>query len=345
MTTTRTSSSDNGTTRTSQTWASASTPSAQDRIEQYNNRPARVKPAKDPIFVALAWRSYHIPSFNWCEDWFQYFANNHPLLGICCHHPRHPIRTPMRLLNLLASVVFGLLLTNMIWLFFVLNKDHDADTQLITISLGDSENGLNTTRLEAVNDGSNEIAITEGMVMLWTLGGGIHALFDNTVWYLSACVCCLPCHSQESLERFQKYGTIFMVFAFLCIGAIASFCVVLRASLSDDDEEEVEELQSAGISDDQIDLLGFSDKSSFDFLLSYSVELALALFIYYPIVGTILFSGILGCGKVPILGGRPYEVLQEKKQIERKRRREARRRRPGEWTDHSSSSNGVNNNV
>lgn len=327
-----------GTTKTQQSSTSAST--ANERITQYNKRPERVKPAKDPIFTALAWRSYHIPSFNWCEDWFQYFANNHPLLGICCHHPRHPIRTPMRLLNLFASVVFGLLLTNLIWLFFVLNEDHDADHALVTISLGDPENGgLNTTRLEAVNDGSNEIEITEGMVLLWTLGGGLHAVFDNTVWYLSACVCCLPCHSQESLERFQRYGTIFMVFAALCIGAVASFCVVLRASLSEREDSDVEELQSAGLSDDQVDLLGFSDKSSFDFLLSYGVELALALLIYYPVVGTILFSGVLGCGRVPILGGRPYEeVLQEKKRIARKRRRQERRG-GGNHTDHSSSHN------
>ena len=248
----------------------------------------------------------------------------------------------MRLLNLFASIVFGLLLTNMIWLFFVLSDDYDPDHAILTISLGDPVNsGTNTTLLESINEGGGEIAITEGMVMLWTLGGGLHALFDNTVWYLSACVCCLPCHSQESLERFQKYGTIFMVFAVLCIGAVASFIVVLRASLEDADEDQVEQFDSAGISDDQVDLFGFSDKSSFDFLLSYGVELALAFFIYFPIVGTVLFSGVLGCGKVPILGGRPYEVMVDKKRIERKRRR-AERRGQLEGTEHSSSSVPVN---
>lgn len=277
----------------------------------------------------------------------RYFANNHPLFGICCHHPRHPIGTPMRLLNLIASIFFGLLLTNMIWLFFVFNDDHDSEHAVVTISLGDTVNGAtNTTRLDSISEDSNEIAITEGMVMLWTLGGGLHALFDNTVWYLSACVCCLPCHSQESLERFQKYGTIFMVFAALGIGAVASFVVVLRASLEDGGEEDekgnVGEIGSAGLSDDHVDIFGFSDKSSFDFLLSYSVELALALLIYYPLVGTILFSGILGCGKVPILGGRPYEVMVEKKRLERRRRRAARRGQFVEGTENSSGSVPVN---
>ena len=268
----------------------------------------------------------------------RYFANNHPLLGICCHHPRHPIRTPMRLLNLFASVVFGLLLTNMIWLFFVLSDEYESEHAVLTISLGGSvDYATNTTRFDSIPDKDSEIAITEGMIMLWTLGGGLHALFDNTVWYLSACVCCLPCHSQESLERFQKYGTIFMVFAVLGISAVASFVVVLRASLDDGDEQQTEPIGSAGITDDKVDLFGYQDKSSFKFLLSYGVELGLALFIYYPVVGTVLFSGVLGCGKVPVLGGRPYEVMMEKKRIERKRRR-AERRGHTEDTKRSSSS-------
>lgn len=326
--------------KTERTWTTTST-TAHERIEQYNKRPEKIKPAKDPIFTALAYRSYHIPTYGWCEDWLQYFANNHPLFGICCHHPRHPIGTPMRLVNLLASILFGLLVTNVIWLFFVLNEEHDADNALVTIAVGGQ--ALNSTRLESVNEGSNQIQITEGVVMLWTLGGGLHAVFDNTVWYLSACVCCLPCHSEESLERFQKYGSTFMIFAVLCIGAVASFCVVLRASLEDDYEEENGNttIASAGLSDDQVDLLGFSDKSSFDFLLSYAIELALALFIYFPIVGTILFSGFLGCGKVPLLGGRPYEYAQEQRRIERKQRRAARREQ-GDLTENSSSSTPCN---
>ena len=321
-------------------WALNEDVTAHERIEQYNHRPKPVKPAKDPVFTALAWRAYHIPGYSWGEDLRQYFANNHPLLGICCHHPKHPIRTPMRLLNLFASVVFGLLLTNIIWLFFVLNDERDAENAVLTISLGDSQReGLNTTNTVPSSFKNDEIAITEGMVVLWTFGSAGHALFDNTVWYLSACLCCLPCHSQESLERFQKYGAIFMVFIAISVGAVASFVVVLRASL-EDERDNVAELESAGISDDQVELLHFSDKSSFDFLLSYAIELALALVVYYPLVGTVLFSGILGCGKVPILGGRPFEVAQEsKKHLGAKRGRDSERGTPmSDFTDRTSSS-------
>ena len=59
-----------GTQATGRTWTTAAS-SAQERIEQYNEKPEKIKPAKDPIFTALAWRSYHIPSYGWCEDWFQ----------------------------------------------------------------------------------------------------------------------------------------------------------------------------------------------------------------------------------------------------------------------------------
>ena len=51
----------------------------------------------------------------------------------------------------------------------------------------------------------------------------------------------------------------------------------------------------------------------FTFFVKYAVELFLAWFLYFPIFGTVMFSGILGCGgRLPILGGRP----RDKKLIE-----------------------------
>ena len=57
--------------------------------------------------------------------------------------------------------------------------------------------------------------------------------------------------------------------------------------------------------------------SIYKYLISYATELVLALFVYYPLIGTVLFTGILGCGNVPILGGRPYEVKMEAKRIQK----------------------------
>jgi len=48
--------------------------------------------------------------------------------------------------------------------------------------------------------------------------------------------------------------------------------------------------------------------NDFEFLLAYMVEMALSYFLYYPVIGTILFSGILSCGHGSLLGGRPYEI-------------------------------------
>jgi hypothetical protein len=73
------------------------------------------------------------------------------------------------------------------------------------------------------------------------------------------------------------------------------------------------DLDSAGINDDNIKLGQTDDASAYEFLLGYVVELVLALIVYYPLLGTILFSGVLVCGKIPVLGGRPYEVLVQKR--------------------------------
>eukprot|EP00797_Seminavis_robusta_P003980 Sro1257_g256740.2 (173) ;mRNA; r:17871-18389 len=52
------------------------------------------------------------------------------------------------------------------------------------------------------------------------------------------------------------------------------------------------------------------DFADYKFVVSYFVELVLSYLIYYPIAGTILFSGVLSCGKWQVTGGRPYELQQ-----------------------------------
>mmetsp|Transcript_19526 Transcript_19526/g.25240 ORF Transcript_19526/g.25240 Transcript_19526/m.25240 type:complete len:112 (+) Transcript_19526:101-436(+) len=46
----------------------------------------------------------------------------------------------------------------------------------------------------------------------------------------------------------------------------------------------------------------------FTFLLGYAMELVVAFFVFYPLTSTVFFSGVLGCGRLPVLGGRPYEI-------------------------------------
>jgi hypothetical protein len=294
----------------------------------WSSRDSGISRDKKELIAALGLRSYHLPGNNWCQDWFQYFANNHPIFGICCHHRLHPIGRRMRIVNLFGSIVFGLCVTNMIWLWFLLSEEN-ADMAVLTISLGDLSSGANTNNAtisdyvsyrsnsNSTNDATNgqEIQITEGMILLWTVGGGLHALFDNTIWYVTACICCLPGGSLECLGKYRLCGSYIAVFAVLVFTACASFAVVLRATL-DSNEQDVDlssDLDSAGINDDNFKLGQTDDASAYEFLIGYAVELALALIVYYPLVGTVLFSGVLACGKIPILGGRPYEVLVQKR--------------------------------
>ena len=99
--------------------------------------------------------------------------------------------------------------------------------------------------------------------------------------------------------------------------AIASFVVVLRASI---EEEQIDpsKLNSAGIVDDQVQLTGIS-KENVQFLLGYLVEFPLTMLVYYPTCSFILFTGVLGWGVLPIVGGRPREIMLEQKELERRK--------------------------
>jgi hypothetical protein len=61
--------------------------------------------------------------------------------------------------------------------------------------------------------------------------------------------------------------------------------------------------------------------AEFQFLTGYLVETVLAFFVYYPLGGTLVFSGILGCGCIPFLGGRPSEVAAEERKIKKQQLR------------------------
>ena len=114
-------------------------------------------------------------------------------------------------------------------------------------------------------------------------------------------------------------GLVVAILALLVTGA--SFVVLVRASLEREENADLDvlELETAGLVDDQI---SFSDIERQDvrFLLGYVMEFAMALLVYYPIGSLVLFSGILGCGRLPILGGRPRDCLMEKQNLQKELR-------------------------
>ena len=113
--------------------------------------------------------------------------------------------------------------------------------------------------------------------------------------------------------------------------SLAVFLVLRRAS--QDPTEQVQYQQEQYQGDDNVDAAdGDGDDdfyvdweqidgpSSFRFLAKYCVELLLAWFVYFPVIGTVMFSGVLGCGRLPVLGGRPRDkrlVEQESREYQR----------------------------
>lgn len=279
---------------------------ASTRLSEYENISKRVRERKARysriVVPALAKRSYHLPGNDWCQDWAQYFRNNHPVFGICCHHKLHPLGMRERVVALIGSISFGLVLTNVTFLWFLQNNE-SMDETAFEISLR-----TNVT-LAGLDEQYDKLSVTNGMVVLWTLGGLLHSMFDLSIWYISACACCRPGGSCSVLGCFDWVGSYLVIAIVAVVVALATFIVVLRASVLSKDEAE----NGRGV-DDEVDWGSFDGVESFSFLWGYIVELVLALFAWYPVMGTILFSGALGCGKLPLLGGRPRELrrLQER---------------------------------
>jgi len=270
-------------------------------------------------------RSYHLPGHSWCEDWAQYFRNNHPLLGICCHYPGHPLGVKQRLVWLVASISFGLTVTNMIYIWFHASENYDVDEPAIILGLDTA----NVTGSSVLDDTHEQVVITQGMLMLWTVGTSAHSMFDLTIWYISACACCQTGGGLERLKPCARFGHYIVIVITVLVVAFASFIVVLRVSV--ESEQALLEQTLGNVTGDVRTAFGVTDVvgnlriqslDEFEFLVGYGVELTLAYFLFYPLLGTILFSGVLGCGQLPLLGGRPREVALEraKKNRERKSR-------------------------
>jgi hypothetical protein len=116
--------------------------------------------------------------------------------------------------------------------------------------------------------------------------------------------------TEQKLARYRSTGVFFVMLSVVVATALATFAAALRTALNSGDTNE-QQVKSYGLNDDQVQLFQVNGANDFEFLIAYSVELALNYFVYYPIIGTVLFSGILTCGHFPVTGGRPYELKEE----------------------------------
>ena len=258
----------------------------------------------------LARRAYHLPGYGWGRDWVQYMFNNHPLLGICCHHKLHPLKMGQRLIILIGSIASGLAITNIVFLWFTLDQEQSMNDVLFEMTI--------LPNSTAIQSEFQSIEVTRGTAVLWTLGSMSHSMFDLTIWYVSACSCCRPGGVCSTFGCLRHCGSYLVVGVVMIVVAMATLVVVWRAAEETRTQYE-EEKEELALDDDAYPAWGeIRGVSSFSFLVNYAVEVCLAMMLYFPLFGTILFSGILGCGRLPMLGGRPYEV---RKEIARARRR------------------------
>mmetsp|Transcript_28130 Transcript_28130/g.36790 ORF Transcript_28130/g.36790 Transcript_28130/m.36790 type:complete len:279 (+) Transcript_28130:1-837(+) len=229
------------------------------------------------VIQRLAMRRCHLPGNNYWEDLCQFFLNNHPILSFWFADPRHPFQRAERIVNLVASVSFGLGATSfvMLWYYY---EERDMS--------------------EVVYTAFDTFDITSGTISLLTIGGLFHCLFDLSIWYIQACPFCRPggTLSEYLSDKVQQIwvwiGTHIAAEAAIISCTLALYVVVLRASVEDDGDD-------TGIS------YGFED---YRFVLNFFMELFVTLFIFFPIGTFVLFTGVLGCARIPRLGGRPQET-------------------------------------
>lgn len=272
------------------------------------------------IIQRLACRKFHIPGKTFWGDYFywyverrglprvngdvfrrsttlltpdllystQRFSNNHPFLCFFFADPRHPLGKRERTLNLLATLAFGLAATCCVVLWFDNNPNRNFDNVAFPLPFyGD---------------------VTVGMLALILFGGPLHVMFDLSLYFVQACP---PCRTGGI---FDKYLPDAHQKCWLWIGAHVAFLITIaslslainvmlvRASIADGDGS------SGNIS---------TNLKHYHFVLLYMVEVVVANFVVFPIGTFTMFSGVLGCGVIPGIGGRPYQVRKHQLMLER----------------------------
>jgi hypothetical protein len=280
---------------------------------------------REQVVPYLLMRAYHLPGYTWRQDLWQYLTNNHPLFGIFCHHKWHPIGATMRALALVGSIMFGMATTNIIYLAFVFTHQNYEKTYLnVTTTTTTGATGYTnfTTSNHFVDDNVPDTLLTlsNGNIALWTVGAALNAFYDNTVWSIAAWSWKNDNTISERIKGYQNVTrTVLVILSVLVAVALATFAFCLRNALENNSSQhgDVMAVRSGGLADDEVQLtvrtIDGNTTNDLEFLLAYAVELALSFFVWYPIVGTLLFTGILGCYKLPVLGGRPYDILWQER--------------------------------
>mmetsp|Transcript_18970 Transcript_18970/g.28126 ORF Transcript_18970/g.28126 Transcript_18970/m.28126 type:complete len:320 (-) Transcript_18970:7-966(-) len=244
---------------------------------------------KEKIIVQrLAMKSFHLPGNSYWEDWFQFVRNNHLILAFWMADPLHPFSLKERVLNLLASLAFGLAATSSVALWYFYNEK-DMSEIIVPLPFG--------------------FGISHGMFTTGFFGGFVNVLWDFSIWFLQACPPCQP--GGFLADRLSHHAVIFWIWMgsnLATIVTMISICLaihfaVVRASVNEDGDDE-----------------GYAvDFQHYSFIATFFLQVIIAQFIMFPVVAFTIFSGVLGCFRLPGIGGRPFQV----KRMRDKRRRES----------------------
>jgi hypothetical protein len=215
------------------------------------------------------------------------FSNNHPFLCFWTADPRHPLGPTERVMNLVASLAFGLSATCCVFLWFHYEEERDFNNVAFTVPGVDKN-------------------VTVGMLALIFCGGPLHVVFDLSIYFLQACPPCRAGGIFASFPTCQKFWLwLGAHMAFLVTIASLSLAIntmLVRASIADGDGDD-EDITTR--------------PQHYSFMLMYLLEVVVANFVVFPIGTFTMFSGVLGCGKIPGLGGRPYQVRKHERMLER----------------------------
>jgi hypothetical protein len=232
-----------------------------------------------------------------------------------------------RLLLLCGSLAFGLNVTNVIYLWGnqvfhdeeITSAFREWATTIIPANIYNGTVATNTILEDTIlEDASARLKVDMGsqLTILWTVGAGIHAAFDMALWHMVSCGYCSYSSNATNRQDCLIFGWTTAISIVMLM--IIATCVVVYFRVfpltEDEDGIRIDE-QLLSLLDDEVEpaeVMGFLLKGDFSFILAFIIEFAVSLFIWTPFLMTTLFSGVLGCGRVPCIGGRPREVWKER---------------------------------
>ena len=147
-------------------------------------------------------------------------------------------------------------------------------------------------------------------LIIFLIGSAAHSVFDFGLWHLIACG-----HCQKRGD--QTVGWSIAVIITMLSVSVAIVMIYIRGFRSGDvddaEQNPATDNNSTGI--EQAFYYAFEDEQAdFTFLLVYLIEVLIALFVFAPLMSLVVFSGVMGCGCMPFLSGRPGAMRNERKQ-------------------------------